>query len=240
MWDGVRACSQPVRAGDCPMFRSALAKVLLRVRVRRLFCDNGGCSRRTFAEPLPGLALRYARPTSGLDRVLCAQTSMVIASRRCQPAGAGLRTSGQASVKTTRRGSRPGSRLRRHPTKGRWTRGRGRTSDRGFVPQCGPRQGHMGGGTLRLTVTSKHLAEAARKAVDSLREQLEGHVESTTDTLAERSDVRTVVNPNNEITARHPRGHAAAGPHPRPHLPLHARDLGPHPSRQPLLRDLRR
>lgn len=47
-------------------------EVLLRVRVRRLFCDNGECARRTFAEPLPGLAPRYARRTSVLHRVLCA------------------------------------------------------------------------------------------------------------------------------------------------------------------------
>lgn len=47
-------------------------EVLLCLRVRRLFCDNVECVRRTFAEPLPGLAVRHARRTSVLNQVLSA------------------------------------------------------------------------------------------------------------------------------------------------------------------------
>jgi transposase len=47
-------------------------EVLLCLRVRRLFCDNVECGRRTFAEPVPGLAARYARRTSVLDQALSA------------------------------------------------------------------------------------------------------------------------------------------------------------------------
>ncbi|MEV0703319.1 transposase family protein [Saccharopolyspora sp. NPDC050389] len=47
-------------------------ELLIRLRVRRLFCDNAECVRKTFAEQVPGLAARYARRTSVLDRVLCA------------------------------------------------------------------------------------------------------------------------------------------------------------------------
>jgi hypothetical protein len=54
--------------------------VLLSLRVGRLFCDNVACGRRTFAEPLPGLAARHARRTSMLNRVLSA-----VASRPVRP-----------------------------------------------------------------------------------------------------------------------------------------------------------
>ncbi|WP_308212899.1 transposase family protein [Nocardia otitidiscaviarum] len=47
-------------------------EVLILLRVRRLFCDNSECSRRTFAESIPGLAQRYGRRTTVLERVLCA------------------------------------------------------------------------------------------------------------------------------------------------------------------------
>jgi transposase len=47
-------------------------ETLLCVRVRRLFCDNVECARRTFAEPVPGLAAPYARRTSVLNQVLSA------------------------------------------------------------------------------------------------------------------------------------------------------------------------
>jgi hypothetical protein len=57
------------RLSDAPI---DAREVLLRVRVRQLFCDDSGCARRTFAEPLPGLAPRHARRTSVLQRVLCA------------------------------------------------------------------------------------------------------------------------------------------------------------------------
>jgi len=45
-------------------------EVLIRLTVRRLFCDNPGCARKTFAEQLPELAARHARRTAILQRVL--------------------------------------------------------------------------------------------------------------------------------------------------------------------------
>ncbi|WP_431970216.1 transposase family protein [Nocardia sp. bgisy134] len=47
-------------------------EVVIRLRVRRLFCDNNACSRRTFAEALPALAARHARRTTTLQRLQCA------------------------------------------------------------------------------------------------------------------------------------------------------------------------
>jgi transposase len=44
-------------------------EVLIRLSVRRLFCDNVVCARRTFAEHVPELAARYARRTAVLERV---------------------------------------------------------------------------------------------------------------------------------------------------------------------------
>jgi hypothetical protein len=41
--------------------------VAVRLRVRRFFCDQKACNRAIFAEPLPGLAARYARRTERLD-----------------------------------------------------------------------------------------------------------------------------------------------------------------------------
>ncbi|WP_280464638.1 transposase [Nocardia brasiliensis] len=43
---------------------------MIRLQVRRLFCGNPDCGRRTFAEQVPGLAERHARRTSLLQRVL--------------------------------------------------------------------------------------------------------------------------------------------------------------------------
>ncbi|MFS8097785.1 ISL3 family transposase [Lentzea alba] len=47
-------------------------EVLVRLQVRRMFCDNTDCARKTFAEHVPGLADRYARRTALLQQVLCA------------------------------------------------------------------------------------------------------------------------------------------------------------------------
>ena len=41
--------------------------VAVRLRVRRFFCDQKGCNRAIFAEPLPGVAVRYGRRTERLD-----------------------------------------------------------------------------------------------------------------------------------------------------------------------------
>ncbi len=46
--------------------------VLIGLRVRRLFCDNPECAKKTFAEAVPELAARYGRRTTALERVLCA------------------------------------------------------------------------------------------------------------------------------------------------------------------------
>ncbi|WP_324192681.1 ISL3 family transposase [Nocardia transvalensis] len=43
---------------------------MIGLRVRRLFCDNSDCGRKTFTEPVPGVAPRYARRTTGLHQVL--------------------------------------------------------------------------------------------------------------------------------------------------------------------------
>jgi hypothetical protein len=45
-------------------------RVSRNTRVRRLFCDDPGCPRRTFAGQVPGLATRYARKTVLLAGVL--------------------------------------------------------------------------------------------------------------------------------------------------------------------------
>ncbi|WP_233520264.1 ISL3 family transposase [Prauserella sp. PE36] len=47
-------------------------EVLIRLTVRRLFCDNPECTKTTFAEQSPELAGRYARRTTILERMLCA------------------------------------------------------------------------------------------------------------------------------------------------------------------------
>jgi transposase len=45
-------------------------RVAIRLKVRRLFCDNVGCERRIFAERLPGIAAPWARRTARLaDRL---------------------------------------------------------------------------------------------------------------------------------------------------------------------------
>jgi transposase len=44
--------------------------VLIRLGVRRFFCDNAECAAVTFAEQLPDLAARYARRTALLRGVL--------------------------------------------------------------------------------------------------------------------------------------------------------------------------
>ncbi|WP_245673704.1 transposase family protein [Nocardia lijiangensis] len=45
-------------------------EVLIRLRVRRLFCGNTDCSRKTFAEQVPAVAARHARRTVVSQRVL--------------------------------------------------------------------------------------------------------------------------------------------------------------------------
>jgi hypothetical protein len=45
-------------------------EVLVDLQVRRFFCVNAECARKTFAEQAPGLTVRYGRRTSGLEAVL--------------------------------------------------------------------------------------------------------------------------------------------------------------------------
>jgi hypothetical protein len=44
--------------------------VVIQLRVRRFFCAGGGCGKKTFAEQVPGLTIRYGRVSSGLREVL--------------------------------------------------------------------------------------------------------------------------------------------------------------------------
>ncbi|MBD0694775.1 hypothetical protein BG452_17465 [Streptomyces sp. CBMA123] len=44
-------------------------ELVLQLRVRRFFCDDAECGRRTFAEQVPGLTFRYGRCTMGLRKV---------------------------------------------------------------------------------------------------------------------------------------------------------------------------
>jgi transposase len=46
--------------------------ILLRLRVRRLFCDNARCERRIFVERLPGIAAPWSRKTARLATRLTA------------------------------------------------------------------------------------------------------------------------------------------------------------------------
>ncbi len=45
-------------------------EVLIYLQARRFFCSNDACVKATFAEQVPGLAVRYGRRTCGLDGVL--------------------------------------------------------------------------------------------------------------------------------------------------------------------------
>jgi transposase len=44
--------------------------VVIQLRVRRFFCPDGGCGKRTFAEQVPGLTIRYGRVSTALREVL--------------------------------------------------------------------------------------------------------------------------------------------------------------------------
>lgn len=51
--------------------------VRLHLRTRKFFCDNGGCQRQVFTEPIPELAARYARKTARLSDTLLRLTYIV-------------------------------------------------------------------------------------------------------------------------------------------------------------------
>ncbi|MEW1599381.1 ISL3 family transposase [Streptomyces sp. NPDC093808] len=46
-------------------------QVIVRLRVRRYFCDRRSCSRKTFVEQVPGLSERHRRSSTGLTGWLC-------------------------------------------------------------------------------------------------------------------------------------------------------------------------
>jgi transposase len=69
--------------------------VVIGLRVRRFFCDNTGCARRTFVEQVPGLTSPYARRT-GLLRGLLETIGLALAGR------AGSRLAGVLGIPTSR------------------------------------------------------------------------------------------------------------------------------------------
>jgi hypothetical protein len=70
-------------------------RVVLRLGVRRLFCDHPDCQARTFTEQLPGLTTRYARRTP-LLRALLEQVGLALAGR------AGERLAGRLGLPASR------------------------------------------------------------------------------------------------------------------------------------------
>jgi transposase len=70
-------------------------RVVLRLRVRRFFCEHHGCQARTFVEQIPGLTTRYARRSPLLHRMLEA-IGLALAGR------AGARLAQVLGVKTSR------------------------------------------------------------------------------------------------------------------------------------------
>jgi hypothetical protein len=68
------------------MRRLAGAGLVLRLWVRRFFCDNHHCRAHTFTERVPGLTYRYARHSPQLHKLLEAITLALRAGRR--PTGA--------------------------------------------------------------------------------------------------------------------------------------------------------
>lgn len=63
--------------------------VVIELGVRRFFCDHPDCSKRTFAEQIPGLTSRYARRSLGLGRML-ASVGLALAGRAGARLGARL------------------------------------------------------------------------------------------------------------------------------------------------------
>lgn len=70
-------------------------EVLIDLQVRRFFCGNAECARKTFAEQVPGLTARYGRRTGSLEMVLRA-VSMALGGR------AGARLAGRLACAVSR------------------------------------------------------------------------------------------------------------------------------------------
>jgi zinc-finger of transposase IS204/IS1001/IS1096/IS1165 len=95
LWTGSARVHSPYRRR---LSDAALAgrPMILRLRVRRFFCDNIGCAACTFAEQVTGLTVKWARRTTLLAGVL---TSL------------GLALAGRAAVRLARRWAVPVSRM---------------------------------------------------------------------------------------------------------------------------------
>ena len=93
--------------------------VVIRLRVRRFFCDATGCSARTFAEQVTDLTSPYARQTPLLRQTL-ETIGLALAGR------AGARLAGRLALPTSRSSV---LRLVRAPARAR--RGRGEAARRG-------------------------------------------------------------------------------------------------------------
>ncbi|MEU0990659.1 transposase family protein [Streptomyces sp. NPDC005953] len=65
-WSGRVHSGYERRIGDTAVCGQEL---VLHLRVRRFFCDNAECGKRTFAEQIPGLTFRYGRCTVPLRKV---------------------------------------------------------------------------------------------------------------------------------------------------------------------------
>jgi zinc-finger of transposase IS204/IS1001/IS1096/IS1165 len=64
-------------------------RVVIQPTVRRLFCADPGCKRRTFAEQIPGLTVRYARKTPPL-RGMLGDIAVALAGRAASRLAAAL------------------------------------------------------------------------------------------------------------------------------------------------------
>lgn len=64
-------------------------RLVIRLRVRRLFCDAAGCAAVTFAEQVPGLTMRYARRSRPARQAL-ERLGLALAGRTGARLAAGL------------------------------------------------------------------------------------------------------------------------------------------------------
>lgn len=61
--------------------------IMIQLQVRRFFCRNEACGKKTFAEQLPGLTTRYGRWTAGLAGELRAIALALGGRAGARPAG---------------------------------------------------------------------------------------------------------------------------------------------------------
>ena len=70
-------------------------ETLIHLRVRRFFCQNVACAKKTFAEQVPGLTTKYGRRSTGLTAVLRA-VALALGGR------AGARLAGRLAAAVSR------------------------------------------------------------------------------------------------------------------------------------------